>query len=167
MSASTQLCSGPAWHYLLGLSPLRIAFVHPFSPSSTLPPFTGSETPSRTSWGHFFVRESARHPLILTAEAQIEALLNSAELRGGYGPLAKVEAIQGACAAAAACAGALVSGTPDTPETRWLRLLCCLHVAWERDRSHTQSLAQHGCAFCVLRNALHLTDCAQPCTTPS
>ena len=55
----------------------------------------GSETPSRTSWGHFFVKDSAKHPLIVEAEAQIEALFNSAAVRGGYGPLAKVEAIQG------------------------------------------------------------------------
>ena len=66
------------------------------------PPRAGSETPSRTSWGHFFVKDSARHPLILEAEAQIEALFNSAAVRGGYGPLAKVEALQGERAAHAA-----------------------------------------------------------------
>jgi hypothetical protein len=55
----------------------------------------GSETPSRTSSGHFFVKDAARHPLILEAEAQIEALFNSSAVRGGYGPLAKVEALQG------------------------------------------------------------------------
>jgi hypothetical protein len=43
------------------------------------------------------VKENARHPLILEAEAQIEALFNSAAVRGGYGPLAKVEALQGEC----------------------------------------------------------------------
>jgi hypothetical protein len=59
--------------------------------------FSGSETPSRTSWGHFFVKESARHPLIMESEAQIEALFNSAAVRGAYGPLAKVEAMQGEC----------------------------------------------------------------------
>jgi hypothetical protein len=41
------------------------------------------------------VKESARHPLIMEAEAQIEALFNSAAVRGGYRPLDKVEAIQG------------------------------------------------------------------------
>jgi len=56
---------------------------------------TGSETPSRTSWGHFFVKDAAKHHLIVEAESQIEALFNSAAVRGGYGPLAKVEALQG------------------------------------------------------------------------
>lgn len=145
VAASTQPCSVSAW-----LS--QEALVGPVTPAHWFcspvlaiiyPPFAGSETPSRTSWGHFFVRESARHPLILSAEAQIEVLFDSAVLRGGYGPLAKVEAIQGACAAA--CAGPLGSGTPDTPETWSLRLLCCLHVAWEHDSARAQSLVQRGC----------------------
>lgn len=55
----------------------------------------GSETPSRTSWSHFFVRESAKHALIAAAEAQIEALFGCSAVRGPQRPLAKVEALQG------------------------------------------------------------------------
>jgi hypothetical protein len=55
----------------------------------------GSETPSRTSWSHFFVKDAAKHPLVAAAEGQIEALFGCPALRGPYKPLAKIEAIQG------------------------------------------------------------------------
>lgn len=55
----------------------------------------GSETPSRTSWSHFFVKDAAKHPLILAAEGHIEALFGCAALRGPHKPLAKIEALQG------------------------------------------------------------------------
>lgn len=55
---------------------------------------SGSETPSRTSWSHFFVKDAARQALIMSAEAQIEALFKSSAVRGPFPPLAKVEALQ-------------------------------------------------------------------------
>ncbi|KAF8056253.1 hypothetical protein HT031_006441 [Scenedesmus sp. PABB004] len=55
---------------------------------------SGSETPSRTSWSHFFVKEAARHELVAAAEARVEALFGCAALRGPHPPLAKVEAMQ-------------------------------------------------------------------------
>eukprot|EP00879_Flechtneria_rotunda_P003674 GHRR01003911.1.p1 GENE.GHRR01003911.1~~GHRR01003911.1.p1 ORF type:complete len:380 (+),score=161.98 GHRR01003911.1:1720-2859(+) len=55
---------------------------------------SGSETPSRTSWSHFFVKDAARHGLVAAAEAQIEALFKSAAVRGPFKCLAKVEAMQ-------------------------------------------------------------------------
>lgn len=54
----------------------------------------GSETPSRTSWSHFFVKDAARQVLIMSAESQIEALFKSNAVRGPFPPLAKVEALQ-------------------------------------------------------------------------
>lgn len=55
---------------------------------------SGSETPSRTSWSHFFVKDAAKHPLIVAAEGHIEALFGCAALRGPHKPLAKIEALQ-------------------------------------------------------------------------
>eukprot|EP00878_Enallax_costatus_P004227 GHUV01004457.1.p1 GENE.GHUV01004457.1~~GHUV01004457.1.p1 ORF type:complete len:357 (+),score=106.65 GHUV01004457.1:233-1303(+) len=55
---------------------------------------SGSETPSRTSWSHFFVKEAAKQALIMSAESQIEALFKSEAVRGPFPPLTKVEALQ-------------------------------------------------------------------------
>jgi hypothetical protein len=55
----------------------------------------GSETPSRTSWSHFFVKDAAKHPMVAAAEGQIEALFGCVALRGPHKPLAKIEALQG------------------------------------------------------------------------
>jgi hypothetical protein len=55
----------------------------------------GSETPSRTSLSHFFVKDAAKHPLVATAEGQIEALFGCPALRGPHKPLTKIEALQG------------------------------------------------------------------------
>lgn len=56
---------------------------------------TGNETPSRTSWSHFFVRDAADTALIKSAEAAIEALFSAPAVLGGRRPLAKTEALQG------------------------------------------------------------------------
>ncbi|KAI8474309.1 MAG: hypothetical protein J3K34DRAFT_518266 [Monoraphidium minutum] len=55
---------------------------------------SGNETPSRTSWSHFFVRDGAAAPLIRGAEASIEALFAAPAVLGGRAPLAKTEALQ-------------------------------------------------------------------------
>ncbi len=64
--------------------------------SATINHPAGSETPSRTSWSHFFVKDAARHPLVTIAEAYIEMLFDCPTVRGPMPPLAKVEALQGA-----------------------------------------------------------------------
>jgi len=60
-----------------------------------VPAAPGSETPSRTSWSHFFVKDAAKHNLVVAAESLIAALFASPTVIGPHKPLHKVEALQG------------------------------------------------------------------------
>jgi hypothetical protein len=102
----------------------------------TLTPPTGSETPSRTSWGHFFVNAAAQHELVVAAEARVAALFASPDVLGPFPPLSKVEAMQGGLL--------VVGGSPLLSRVGLLAMhgtlaRCCCLV-----RGGTQLAAVHG-----------------------